>query len=267
MIQNLAFLKQRFASGDKPSAKDFTDLIDTLMGNMVTDAHINALISAALSGLTASNTQIIASPTAPTVAYASSLWVQTYDSFGVTANRVFNYQSGDGNWHSRHPVPSGTIVAVTDLAKLGIATINNSSSYAAVAAALATYDGGGSPGSGAMWEIVTELYGKFPLGIDNNGVSFPFASVGGEQNHLLTTAEMPSHSHTQTCDGSAQGGYDNGGARVPKSLFPSAVLALDPAPSTGLTGGDTPHNNMPPYYTCYFLRRTARTDYIISPST
>jgi microcystin-dependent protein len=262
MIISLAELKSRFATAGKPSQKDFSDLIDTLVSNTVTDAHIISLFPAPSGDI-----GLIARPTAPTAAEgATSVWLQTLDAFNVTSNRIFTYRpvaiggDGDGNWHSRNPVPPGTIVVVTDLVKLGISTIDNSSIFSAVAAAMTTYDGGGSPGTGAMWEIATELYGKFPLGVDNGATVFPFSIAGGEISHTLVLNELPSHTHTLHTNGWQSGGGAGGAGTTFESTLQRAFGSTDNA------GAGFPHNNMPPYYPCYFLRRTVRTDYIIAPS-
>ena len=153
-------LKARFVSQDKPGAKDFDDLIDTLLANNVTDAHINSLITAAITSLSSSTgAPLLAQATPPayhTTTAGTAIWLQTTDNSGNAVTRPY-YIKNDGtsgspvyNWHSRHPIAPGTIVLVTDLAKLSIPGIDNTSTYTAFTNALLTYDGGGSPGSGAM---------------------------------------------------------------------------------------------------------------------
>ena len=56
---------------------------------------------------------------------------------------------------------------------------------------------------------------------------------GGEETHALSDAEMPSHTHSNapgsgTASGGGSSAYNNAG-------------------TTGATGSDTPHNNMPPF--------------------
>lgn len=65
-----------------------------------------------------------------------------------------------------------------------------------------------------------------------------FEATGGEETHLLTTAEMPSHLHSVN-DNSLTAVFIAPG-EVP------AVVTLVPG-VTGSTGGGGAHNNMPPY--------------------
>jgi microcystin-dependent protein len=87
------------------------------------------------------------------------------------------------------------------------------------------------------------------------GSGHTLGEVGGEQNHTLLVAEMPTHSHTL-----------NGttiGADVPiasANLLASAAglyagasntTTMNPA-SLGMTGGSQAHLNMQPYLTLSF---------------
>ncbi len=93
---------------------------------------------------------------------------------------------------------------------------------------------------GGKWE---QLKDRFLLGCGThtNG------STGGEETHVLTLSEMPSHTHTQYTtiyDGAAgyfrTGNWDNHGTI-----------------NTGSAGGNAAHNNMPPYLAVYIWKRTA----------
>jgi hypothetical protein len=87
----------------------------------------------------------------------------------------------------------------------------------------------------------------------------PFNTVettGGESNHTLTTAEMPSHNHSievlryfNGTDGSV--GYQIGIEQY------SAGLGLLMDNRIQNSGNNQPHNNLPPYITCYLFKRTA----------
>lgn len=76
--------------------------------------------------------------------------------------------------------------------------------------------------------------------------------TGGEKTHVLTTAEMPSHSHGAVYSGNATG---------TKNLpwLSTGVLGTGDklAYSAIATGGGAAHNNMPPYTQVSIWRRTA----------
>ena len=108
---------------------------------------------------------------------------------------------------------------------------------------------------GGTWE---QISGQFLLGA---GEEYPLGGTGGEKEHTLLASEMPSHSHsfggnvpeTQTSirnvgvTGSAgsAGYYKVPG--VPDNWFPVTVA--------GSTGGNEPHNNMPPYLAVNIWKR------------
>ena len=98
---------------------------------------------------------------------------------------------------------------------------------------------------GGTWE---QLKDRFLLGAGN---TYSAGATGGEAEHTLTIAEMPTHSH---------------GLRIASAIDPQGLdIALE-APhtrswgmdmNTMLTGSTKPHNNMPPYLAVYMWKRTA----------
>lgn len=128
-----------------------------------------------------------------------------------------------------------------------------------------------------------DLRGKFILGALG---AYPNRATGGETNHVLTVAEMPSHGHgvvdnghghaiadsghahstsipTWSQGGSSAGfvGQGSGGAGTPQS-FPTTASATGIgiyASQTGIgisaTGGGAAHNNMPPYMALCYVQR------------
>lgn len=108
------------------------------------------------------------------------------------------------------------------------------------------------------------------------GNKYPAGSEGGEATHTLSAAEMPSHAHTvhiwdpQGTTGGAQGASAAtygatlitvpNGATTSLTWNTSTPMAAmngmgDPAGVTEFSGGNQPHNNMPPYVTVYVWLR------------
>lgn len=87
-------------------------------------------------------------------------------------------------------------------------------------------------------------------------MSFTFRTTGGEYTHKLTAAEMPSHIHYihSKWDGSQETGILNWAVpMVATTVYSDGGWLQDGLP----TGGDQHHNNIQPYVTTYFWKRTA----------
>lgn len=98
---------------------------------------------------------------------------------------------------------------------------------------------------GGTW---TPISGRFLLG---QSAKHPAGATGGEEEHLLTIAEMPSHNH----DTSMHYGVDAGGGN--QWTAHSADTYTNYRFKVDFTGGSQPHNNMPPYKAVYMWERTA----------
>lgn len=187
------------------------------------------------------NTGIVVSATKPTD--TTLVWKQL-DSSG---NPVRDYVFVSGLWLSRHTIESGIIV------EWDTALPN-----------FTTFDGGDadplSDVSGPMWEEVTALRAKFPLGVGTlpSGTAVAVGDTGGEEKHTLTIPEIPSHSHDII-------GHALSGANQPVQIaIDDDVLDTTFTKTTELTGGSLSHNTMPPFYTVYFLRRTSRKYFAVA---
>ncbi len=137
---------------------------------------------------------------------------------------------------------------------------------------LVTYDGGDAnvlgDAAGPMWEVDSAFAAKFPVGVGsfvNSGDiavtdSTTSTAVTGEDEHTLTEAEMPEHTH---------GYFDpriGAGEAIEGDTDPNMVMYKHPTDDdcsgdTCATGSGDPHNNLPPMYGVYFIKRTSRIYY------
>jgi len=102
-----------------------------------------------------------------------------------------------------------------------------------------------------------DLRDRFVVGA---GSSYAKGQTGGEPAHVLTVAEMPSHSHTlpgkillaeQSSTG-LNSGLTNSGLGYTKV---GAIYDSSPGASLPNTGGGQSHNNLPPYYALAFIMK------------
>lgn len=98
------------------------------------------------------------------------------------------------------------------------------------------------------WE---KIEGRFLLGSSS---SHTLGSTGGEENHTLTTSEIPSHTHGMTGVTDTPGTYNAWGVVTKYAFVVSGSTYIE---NTTAAGGGGSHNNMPPYYTVNIWRRTA----------
>ena len=123
---------------------------------------------------------------------------------------------------------------------IGSIIMGTGNNFATQTAVQAIYNG--------TWEQIKDV---FLLAAGDNYIA---GSTGGEATHTLTENEMPSHNHNVYGwgynSGTENATYGNhaGGMRQ-EELY--SWLRI------GNTGGNQPHNNMPPYLTVYMWRRIA----------
>lgn len=111
-------------------------------------------------------------------------------------------------------------------------------------------------GDGSTTFALPDLRGRVPIGPGSGSGLTPrtLGEMGGEESHMLTTSEMPTHSHTtaQYAD-STVGSSENPVGRIPaRNAAGIPQYGSSPNTTTGLvvvgnTGSSQPHNNMPPY--------------------
>lgn len=102
--------------------------------------------------------------------------------------------------------------------------------------------------------------GRFVVGVGTSDQSFAGGATGGESNHTLTTAEMPSHGHYNAIgvngaiidwNGGSTYGYQAGSGTF------GSTSAHSPSAYFANAGGSGAHNNLPPYVAAYMWQRTA----------
>lgn len=104
---------------------------------------------------------------------------------------------------------------------------------------------------GGTWEQIAK--GRTLVGVDTSQAEFnTVKKTGGEKTHKLTIDEMPSHNHAYTTT-NAPVDSANWEYIVRKYSWSSGFANLN----SGNAGGDQPHNNLQPYFTCYIWLRTA----------
>ena len=115
---------------------------------------------------------------------------------------------------------------------------------------------------GGTWE---RDKGHIIVSVDEDDPDFSTSSkTGGEKEVTLTVGQMPSHQHDMyevnpsTAGGSWTPQYNNGGDY---QVQLTGALPIQPGYQGLLgqmrSGGDQPHNNMPPYRTAYRWIKTA----------
>lgn len=122
-----------------------------------------------------------------------------------------------------------------------------------------------NPGTflGGTWERFGQGRTLVGEGTGNDGstsMSFTANSTDGEYKHKLTVDEMPNHKHAvyiQNTTSNPQVNAPKWTVALPNSWKQYASDTKLFGPSTGNVGGDASHNNIQPYITVYFWRRTA----------
>ena len=99
-------------------------------------------------------------------------------------------------------------------------------------------------GDGSTTFNLPDLRGNIPVGLKTSDASFAgVAQTGGEKTHVLTTTEMPSHTHGYLTSSVSSGGPTNYGS---SSTFTQTS-------QTTSAGSDGAHNNLQPYITLNYI--------------
>lgn len=115
---------------------------------------------------------------------------------------------------------------------------------------------GTNPGTyiGGTWEEWGS--GRVPVGVDTTQTEFATAEhTGGEKTVTLSSAQIPAHHHSYVHrPGSSVSGLKKG---TGGTIEPLMSYVGNTTGATGDVGSGQAHNNLPPYVTCYFFKRTA----------
>jgi hypothetical protein len=93
-----------------------------------------------------------------------------------------------------------------------------------------------------------DLRNRFIVGA---GDTYAVADTGGEDEHTLTVAEMPAHTHNYEK-------YPRDGDECPDNGGPHDIIGdkSGTQTATSSTGGGSAHENRPPYYALCFIMKT-----------
>ena len=110
-------------------------------------------------------------------------------------------------------------------------------------------------GDGQNTFALPDLRGRFPI---HQGQSFVIGQMAGEENHTLTTSEIPAHTHVpQANSGTGNQQSPSGGVwaspstgTIYSNVAPNQVFA---GGAIAMAGGSQPHDNMVPFLAISFI--------------
>lgn len=179
--------------------------------------------------------------TEPSAADRDKPWIKTVGGFPDKT-----YIFADGYWLCKHPTPTGGSER-----RIWVGSLND----------LKTYEGGTDTTvtsySGPFWEEDTSLQAKFPVGVGTfgTGTVVNVNNTGGSEEVTLTAAQLPAHTHDFKLNGFNASQDSNSGNEYGFDGRSEQDLV------TESTGGGEAHDNIPPYYGVYFIKRTGRIYY------
>ncbi len=117
--------------------------------------------------------------------------------------------------------------------------------YPALFAAIGTQYGG--DGTGTF--VLPDLRGRTLLGVGQGGglTTRALGDTGGEEQHTLTVAQMPAHTHRE--QGTNRLDVATGGGIHVQDVDNATFATI----TTAATGGGQPHNVMPPFFALSYI--------------
>lgn len=107
---------------------------------------------------------------------------------------------------------------------------------------------------GGTWKIDSEYAGLVIIG---SGGGYTFGAKGGEEKHIQTIAEMPSHNHIINVGRSSAGDWAKPNVTLNTSTnYENSMVASDSYASEN-RGGGQPFNIMQPYFVQNIWKRIA----------
>jgi microcystin-dependent protein len=111
-------------------------------------------------------------------------------------------------------------------------------------------------GDGSTTFNLPDMRGRTPVGVDTGGVHMPanepaLGATGGEETHVLTTTEMPSHNHGPATGTGFNCQVSSGGGA---GYYTGSVIGN--YATTGNTGGSAAHNNCQPWAAFQWIIKT-----------
>ena len=208
---------------------------------------------------------------APTYASSTTINIQSDGTERYSVGDMIRFKQGGAYKYFAVTVVASTLLTLVSRTST-VANLAITDFYVAVKSTPNGYEGvgGATPvGGSILWSgsVATipsnwllcngsngtpDLRDRFIVGAGTGG-SYAVGATGGENTHVLTTAEMPSHTHSYTDK------YTDGN-RVSGTHAWSSATDKDPNyttenKTTGSQGSDTAHENRPPYYALAYIMR------------
>ncbi|OAI41007.1 hypothetical protein AYO40_00565 [Planctomycetaceae bacterium SCGC AG-212-D15] len=131
--------------------------------------------------------------------------------------------------------------------------------YAGLFTAISTTWGAGD---GSTTFNLPDLRGRIAVGADGSGVHLPvnkpaLGASGGEEQHTLSTAELPAHNHATSGYGLARISNAGEGVNVaPNQSTSNHVDVSNPPQNPASVGSGSAHNNLQPYAAVQHIIKT-----------